>query len=571
MDVSNKRPTPSQPQLEDPSRGSTGFGLAISWMTPTGTAAHRLERPIVIGRAETCDIVLADRTVSRRHARISHADDGWWLEDLGSRGGTWLNGRVLDTRQRLSDGDRIGAGQSVLRVVEAGGIAMPTGGSMPPPPGTSVLRHAEELLSSARTAPEAGADLTMLQRHAERLELLNEVHEALGKSLALDELLDLILDSAFEALEPEEGILVLRDGPGAYRTVATRRTSATTGEAPLSQTLIEEVIEKRQAALVCDLADDERFDDADSLLAAGVRSLIAAPLFDGDGPLGMLALVSRAFVHPFSEDDLELLVSLASVASLRIRNVALAEEAAEHRRLEGELALARSIQVGLMPQRLPAPPDWSLFGACAPSQQVSGDFYLFGERPGTLDVLVVDVAGKGIAAALLTASLEALLAQPLAADLLPQDVLTRVSDLLHQRTPAAKYATVVLARIELASGRFRLANAGHLPALVARVDGSIDSFAATGPPLGLLRGSVYTAHDGTLAPGDLLAAFTDGIVEAADGEGQEFGVQRLADGLGVVRHRPLPAMAAAIDSTVGAFIGAGAATDDRTLVLLRRD
>ena len=155
------------------------------------------------------------------------------------------------------------------------------------------------------------------------------------------------------------GVLVLRDGPGDYRRAASRRPAGSMGDALLSKTLLEEVVEKRQAALVCDMAADERFGQAASLRMSGVRSLIAAPLYDDHGPLGMISLDSRAFVRPFTEDDLELLTSLAAVASLRIRNVALAEEAAERRRLEEELKLARTIQIGLLPRTLPSPAGWS--------------------------------------------------------------------------------------------------------------------------------------------------------------------------------------------------------------------
>jgi hypothetical protein len=124
-----------------------------------------------------------------------------------------------------------------------------------------------------------------------------------------------------------------------------------------------------------------------------VRSLIAAPLFDEAGPLGMISLDSRAFVRPFSEDDLELLTSLAAVASLRIRNVELAREAAQRQLLEEELALARKIQVGLLPRELPAPAGWAVFGSSRPSRLVSGDYYLVAERAGA-SAMVVDVAGR---------------------------------------------------------------------------------------------------------------------------------------------------------------------------------
>ena len=287
--------------------------------------------------------MLADRAVSRRHARLECATDGWWLEDADSRGGTWLNGRLLQRRQRLAEGDQIGLGHSVLLV--STGVSPDrqarVGQGSAPPPGTSIFRRADELLAAAPVAADTD-ELAVLRRHAERLELLNGVHQALGRSVALEELLELVLDRAFRALGPEEGVIVLRDAPGVYRRAAQRRPPGSLGDALLSRTLLEAVVEKRQAALVCDVASDETWGQAASLRMSGVRSLIAAPLYDEAGPLGMIALDSRAFVRPFDEHDLELLTSLAAVASLRIRNVALSHEAAERRRLEEELALARS-------------------------------------------------------------------------------------------------------------------------------------------------------------------------------------------------------------------------------------
>jgi len=545
--------------------------LTLSWLAPEGPRTRELGASgTLLGRAEDCDVVLADGAVSRRHARIARHGADWWLEDLGSRGGTFLNGRLVERSARLAAGDRIGIGQVLLRVEAAPAEPPRPATSGPLPPGTSIFRRADELLSGART-PLAGAqDLATLARRAARLELLNDVHQALGRSLALDELLELILDRAFQALEPEEGVIVLRDAPGQYRRAAARRPQGSLGDSLLSRTLLEEVVEKRQAALVCDMAADGLFGQAASLRMSGVRSLIAAPLFDEAGPLGMISLDSRAFVRPFSEDDLELLTSLAAVASLRIRNVELSREAAARQRLEEELALARKIQVGLLPRELPAPAGWAVFGSSRPSRLVSGDYYLVAERAGALDAMVVDVAGKGIAAALLTASLEALAAAPLESGIAPEEVLARVSRLLWRRTPASKYATALLLRVDLASGRARLANAGHLPALVARSGGAVESLGSTGRPLGLLPENDYGALEVTLEPGDLVALYTDGYVEAADGEGAEFGLERLAAALAARRGAALREIAAAVEADVAAFAGAEPDADDRTLVLVRR-
>jgi sigma-B regulation protein RsbU (phosphoserine phosphatase) len=544
--------------------------LALLWTTATGPVVRELAgAELVLGRSEDCDVVLADRAVSRRHARVVAGDGGWWLEDLGSRGGTLLNGRPLTGRERLGAGDLIELGQSVVEVADRARPGSTASG--PLAPGTSLFLRADDLLAGTRAPAAPGEELATLERRAARLELLNEVHRALGRSVALEELLELILDRAFEALEPEEGVIVLRDAPGAYRRAAARRPAGSLGDALLSHTLLEEVVEKRQSALVCDISADERFGQAASLRLSGVRSLIAAPLYDEAGPLGMISLDSRAFVRPFGEEDLELLTSLAAVASLRIRNVALAEEAAERRRLEEELALARSIQIGLLPRELPTPPGWSVFGSSVPSRFVSGDYYFLAAHESALVAMLADVSGKGIGAALLTASLEALAAGPLEAGLAPEEVFARVSRLLYRRTPASKYATAVLARTDLASGRTRLANAGHNAPLVVRAAGQVETLAATGRPLGLLAEGDYGARELELAPGDLLVVYSDGLVEAADAAEQEFGLERMIEVVRAERGAPLPAIGRALEEALRAFVGGEPDADDRTLVLVRRN
>jgi sigma-B regulation protein RsbU (phosphoserine phosphatase) len=202
---------------------------------------------------------------------------------------------------------------------------------------------------------------------------------------------------------------------------------------------------------------------------------------------------------------------------------------------------------------------------------VSGDYYLLAEQDGELVAMVADVAGKGIAAALLTASLEALAAGPIESGLGPEEVFARVSRLLHRRTPAAKYATALLARVELASGRLRLANAGHNPALVVRADGAVEELGATGRPLGLLADSTYQARTLALGPGDLLVAYSDGYVEAAEPAGAEFGLERLAALCRERRATPLAELARAIERALAAFVGGAPDADDRTLVLIRRE
>ena len=552
--------------------------IALSVRDPVASSTRAFEQDeIQIGRAEDSDVVLADRTASRRHARFVHDEGQWWVEDMGSRAGTRRNGRPVALRERLSPGDQVAIGASVLVIDQLDGRGGPAAhqaaSSGAVTPGTSVFLRADEIISGVRARDAGTSDTASLRKHAQRLEVLNEVHRALGASMALPELLELILDRAFQALQPEEGVIVLRDGPGRYRRASARRGPGSRGDALLSSTLHEEVIEKRQAALVCDLAADERFGRAASLQISGIRSLIAAPLYDDRGPLGMLALDSRAHVRSFTQDDLELLTSLASVAALRIRNVALAEEAAERHRLEEELKLARTIQIGLLPRELPMLAGWSFYAGSVPSRGVSGDYYFAAEREEgrNLFAMIVDVSGKGMAAALLTASLEALAASPIELGQSPGEIAPRVSKLLYRRTLPAKYATAFLIELAPATGRFRYVNAGHNPSLVVRANGTIERLGATGPPIGLLPEAAFEEATGELGPGDLLALYTDGIVEAADPDDDEFGIERLEAYLGEHRTDALDPLAEGLDVELERFARGVPFADDRTLVLLRRD
>lgn len=369
---------------------------------------------VIVGRSSASDLVLADKFLSRKHARLFVQDGEMMVEDLGSRNGTLLNGSPVQEPTPVQTGDVIKLSGSVISLQDD-----ETASSAPPVDldlGHTVFRDASDIMqssSSAGTTTIRGE--AALRNYADRLRMMNEVHQALNESLSLDELLEMILDRVFEHLQPEQGVVFIKDSSGGIRPAAQRRVPGLESDYLYSKTLIKEVTEKGLAALVLDVASDDRFADAQSIVASGVRSLVAAPLLGPEGSLGMIALNSRLHVRQFSEEDMELLTSLAAVAAMRIRNVALAEEAAERHRLEEELALARRIQVGLLPDELPDPEGWVIHAGNVPSRGVSGDYYQIVERgeKSELVVMVADVSGKGMGASLLTASLEALSAGPI--------------------------------------------------------------------------------------------------------------------------------------------------------------
>ena len=519
---------------------------------------------LIVGRSSKADLVLSDRFLSRQHARFYRENDGWMVEDLGSRNTTLLNGRPLAVPGRVSPGDLVKLSETVISVegFDASSARPRTEDSVKTSSSdTIVLRSASELIAAAE------------RESAGRLKLLNEVHRALATSGTLEELLEAVLDRTFVHLQPEEAVIFLKKPYGGVERVASRRLPSARGDFFYSRSLESEVAEKGQAALVLDAQTDARIAAAESIMSSGVRSLMAAPLLDSSGSHGMIVLSSRIHVRRFAEQDLELLSALGSVAALRIRNLALAEEGARRRELEKEMAIARQIQLALLPDQLPVIPGYSVFAMNDASRAVSGDFYEFqGRDEGDEQVIVIaDVSGKGMAASLLAASFDALLMGPIEVGHPPDLLCERVSRRLFMKTPPERYVTAIITALDPGTGRLAYTNAGHNPGLLVRADGTVQRLEANGLPLGLFPVVEYEKVEITLGPGDLVLLYTDGITEAANPRGDEFGLDRLQAVVQKYSQEPLVALAVAIETAVEVFVDGTPFGDDRTIVMLRRE
>ena len=524
---------------------------------------------LIVGRGAECDLQVADLRVSRQHCQFERRGDELWIADLRSRRGTRLNNAVLEEPRRLEAGDIVDLSEESRLTVQRAdeGRESPADDQL----SATIFRNADEVLAERTDFRRASSEAD-LRSYVERLHLLNEVHKALAESPSRDALLEMILDRIFRQLQPEQAAVLLLGPDRELARAVTRPAGLAAGELFYSRSLVREVTQRRMAALVLDAPRDERFAGAASILIAGVRSVLAAPLLTPGGALGLIVLSSRARVRQFNEGDLELLVSLASVAALHLRNAALADESAERKRLEEELALARRIQLALLPTKLPEVPGYELIAGNIPSRGVSGDLYTVARHPesGFATFFVADVSGKGMAASLLGASLEALAAGPIDVGFKPHEICQRVSRRLWARTPPEKYATAFIAQLDPSEHLLTWTNAGHNPALLLRASGEIERLGACGPPLGLLATANFTLGEGAMQPGDLLLLYTDGISEAADPDDEEFGLDRLEAVAGANRTESLETMRDAIETALEEFANGVPYADDRTLLLLRR-
>lgn len=505
---------------------------------------------VIVGRASTAGVVINDSSVSRQHARFVFREETWWIEDLGATNRTQLNGSTIDGATAIRPGDRLKMGGTVLHVLadQATGPVVPVPSDLEP----------------VSTVDGAG------ERQAARLRTLNEIHRALATAIELPQLLQLILDRSFDVLHPEEGMILLRTPAGQFELAATRRLPNVKTAMVISRRLIDEVAGKSKPALVLDAAMDERFSGSESIVASGIRSVLAAPLVDAAGTLGLIALCSRANVRRFSEHDLELLVSLASAAALRVRNVALAEEAAARKVFERELSIAHDLQMSMLPRELPARPEIALAARLQPARSVGGDLYDFVEDHGRLWFIVGDVAGKSVAAALYMAVAKTLFRATIAGSASVADMVTRMNRELSRDNERLTFVTALVGCLELATGKLAIVDAGHNPAVLLSPDGKMTTAELTKcAALGVVADYPYVESDLDLRPGTTLVLYTDGATDARNAAGEQFGSERLDCAFAAAARMTPDEIVKHVAATVERFEAGAPPEDDLTLLALQ--
>jgi serine phosphatase RsbU (regulator of sigma subunit) len=516
-----------------------------------------------IGRAAGADIVVADQSMSRQHARISGKESGWVIEDLGARNGTFVNGVRIDAPTPIVPGDVLKMGASTIRISEPGVTPDPDDALGVGHLSSSIFRRVSDITGELDKDPGAPA------RMAARLKALNDFHRAMAEPISLDALHDLLLERLFVALQPEEGVILLRRPDGTMKTAASRRLPGAKGELLVSRRLVVEVVDKGTAALVSDIEVDERFAGSHSIVGSGVRSILAAPIGDAGSCFGMVAIYSRAHVRRFSEEDLELLVSLASAASLRIRNVALAEEAAARRVQDRELALAHDIQMAMLPREAAQRPELDTAAVLIPARAVGGDVYDYFVAGDTLWFIIADAAGKGVSAALLMAITRTLFRAIAQNDLPVSTVVARMNTELARDNEAQFFVTALVGRIDLRDGSATLVSAGHPAPLLGSGAAAGAVAIDNGVAMGIVGVATYQERQLRLAHGDVLLLFTDGVTEAVDRSGALFGEARL---LGTFRQSVACRSGEIVAQVVGAVsdFAAGVPQEDDITVLVVR-
>ncbi|MFN8012855.1 MAG: SpoIIE family protein phosphatase [Holophagaceae bacterium] len=521
---------------------------------------------MTVGRAAGNDIVIEDPSLSRVHARFTLKNGVPCVEDLGSLNGTLVNGRPAEGVQVLKAGDRISLGKVDLTV-----DAEPTSAVLieesQAPSGVTMVKPIAELLKSMAPEPKDSGQM----RWMGSLTLIQETTLDLVKDISVEDMLDKLMGRLFELLKPDRGVVLLKDPSGELIPAAVKSNMAKATQIRVSKTLVEAVVERREALLINDPTNDPKLSASQSLVFSGVSSILATPLEHEGEVVGLLYLDARPYRQPFNEEELRLVASLAHVAAGKIRQDRLQAEVAKKRAMEQELSIARQIQQRLLPAEAPVIEGLEVHGANTASRQVSGDLFGFWPRPdGKWLCAIADVSGKGVGPGLLMSALQTYLEAWADAQMPTDDLAKKLSVSLAHRTTPNRFITAFIFVVDPDTGKVQFTNAGHNPGLLVRADGSVEKLLSHGMPLAMLPGNAYQKEQRLLHDGDMLFLYTDGITEATSPDGEDFDLPRVEAFVSANRALPLHEMEHRLMDELEAFTRHAPATDDRTVVIVRR-
>lgn len=498
-----------------------------------------------VGAHADNDIVVdGDPDVSRWHCTISETKGSWMVRDKGSRTGTFVNGtHVSETPLRY--GDRIRVGQTVVLFV-----------------------------------PSATREDDATARRLSNLLILQEINKELNSETDLSVLLDLIMDTAIHLIGADRGFLILvRDQQLEFKVARNIDYGVVQSpEFKISNSVIRRVVKTGEPVLTSNAQFDLR--DLKSIAALELRSLMCVPLRAKGRVMGTLYLDSQQQQQggQFDEEGRDLIMAFSDQAAIAIENARLLREAKEKESILSELRVASRIQVALLPRGDPEVPGLELHGRMRTAQQVGGDYfdYIWGpavQGARNLYVAIGDVSGKGVPAGLVMVMARSVLRSLVGRGGLPRAVLRETNAILKQDLKPGMFMSLLLAYLDVSTGRLLLAGCGHERPLVYRAASrSVERVDTGGLVLGVVPDIGPHIEEKRLAlePGDQILFYTDGVTEAVDPRDAQFGIDRLCAVLAQHGHLPpsqlVPSVLAAIDEH-----SAGAEQhDDITLIAVRR-
>ncbi|HXU73135.1 MAG TPA: SpoIIE family protein phosphatase [Polyangia bacterium] len=528
-----------------------------------------LDAPCLVGRGPYNHVVLDDTRISRQHAKVSPEPGGHIVYDLNSANGTFVND-VQVKRQKLAPGDVVRFGPFSFRFesealdrtgpIKLGKfVEVHTQVGVDPP-----SKIIDSLDASLATNPGVAHDLAELEDADRKLRTLYMFMQSIATTLESGELFSRILKNLLELFPTASAVAVylreLTTGMMEPRKVM-RRDAAPPSLSTLPGLFHEEVVQKGRAILSAPLVPGGKGKGGTSM---------HAPMIFGNDVQGVLHVRAEDTKVGFNQGDLDLLTGLASQAAMALSNARMHAESLKQQRLQQDLLLAEQIQKSFLPRQLPSVEGIEFVTEYRPAYSVGGDFYdLFWLDHERIGVFIGDVSGKGVSAALLMARISSDLRVAALAESSPARAISRVNQAVLERKQHDIFVTGIYLSLDVKTKQLTLANAGHLPPFVrrktrgelVRVEGG------SGTAIGIFDEAVYEQTTIQLEPGDTLVLCTDGILEATDELGEQFGFERLELSLSSGTSRPKD-VADRLQRDLREHVGDAAQYDDVTMILL---
>ena len=479
--------------------------------------------PFTVGRKVDKDLVIADPRVSRDHAIITSENGQFSVQDQGSKHGTFVNGERIQ-RKTLERNDRLEFGVRDISYVIFN-------------PQHATSNTAREFLSQI-----SGIQISTDTTDLEKLTLFLEAARKLNTIGVLDEILVTLLDLTLKLTRAERGYVFMKTEEGGLRLAAGRNSKGEPllDDKTISHSILEETLKSNSEFVITDTSRSLDLAGRQSIVAYDLRTVIcmplkkpqvqttrdaATPLETGSEAMGVLYVDSRFASRDISSVSNDILRAIATEAASLIENARLvqAEEAA--RRYQQELSIAASIQQRLMAVTIPEVPFAQLRGRNLSCKEIGGDFFDAVNTAEGLAVVLADVSGKGVSAALLASTLQGMIYSQLAVGTPLVEIVTAVNAFFTHKHIGEKYANLIIARIRK-DGELEYVNCGHVPPLLVCKTEVIRPPHGN-LPVGLLAEATYSSDRVSLHTGDRLILVTDGVTEAENARGDFFEDHRL--------------------------------------------
>jgi len=534
-----------------------------------------------MGRLPECDVCLEAGGISRVHARILVESDGFYLEDLKSRNGTFLNECQTVGKVKLHEGD-------IIRLCDSE-LVFYAGEPYIPGKETKVINsdntgvYLDDAIGEDDYAVKAKIQLYENRPNispgnaAVKLQAMIDIGRHLGAGInnVLMQLVTNLLkilpqaDCAFILLKNEQtGRLDVR----AYK----HRYADNQENFRLSRTILEKVANSRAAILSEDVKNDPRFDVSESIVNYNIYSMMATPIMDYDGAetFGVIEVDARSTGNKFLREDLDLLIALGYQVAIAIQNVKLQEVAVHDQMLDREMTIANSVQRGLLPSEPPVVKNYSFYDFYRPAKYLAGDYYDYIPLPdGRIVFALGDVSGKGVPASLLMAKLSSEVRSCLIIESRFENMVKRINKIFSEPRWDNRFITFFFGILDPKTNEIVFHNAGHVPPiLVTQSTGTVEMLGENniGLPLGVMDDTEYPETRFTIQNGQKLLIISDGITDAMNSQDKYFTMEGVIDYLKKTKTVPVVDFGQNFINAVESFSGHTPQTDDQSLIVLGR-